>query len=84
MIGSEDIGCFSIPLTEEGFQCERALAKYIGVNFIPDIFAKVQVIAPGNKPIDQPQLKSLRKVVGHMKETIHARLDFVKLDLGSV
>lgn len=81
---SEKIGCLRIEIMEESFRSQRALAQYSVMNCILDICTTVQLIAHGNRAVEDAKFILLRKEIDNMKETIYVSLDFVKLDLGSV
>lgn len=56
--------------TEKGFKSQRILAHYIDEGSRPVICATAQLIASGNMPIVEAQIKSLRKAIDRNNEII--------------
>lgn len=69
---------------EELFVSNRELAKYVGLNFRPDVCASVNTISPGNDLTNQQHIKQFRKITTFIKETADQGLDFVRLILETV
>lgn len=76
----EKIGKLQFTKTIDGFISNRALAQYVVVIVRPDIFAPVQLIAPGKEPPSKEDMKKLGKVTQYLKDTAELGLEFVELD----
>lgn len=67
--------------TQNHFTIQCSMAQYIGLNFRPDIWAPVQLVAPGKRLKTELDYKSLNKTTRFLKTTKNQGLNFVPLNL---
>lgn len=72
------------PLTAKNSASIRATAQYVGVNFIPDVCATIQLLAPGSEEDTDSEKKQLSKCIMFLKGTKDVGLRFAPLHLTSV
>lgn len=63
------------------FISARELAQYIGMKTRPDVCAPIKLIAPGNTPPPNKEIRLLKNITTFMKDTCDQGLDYVKLYL---
>lgn len=63
---------------EKKFKSQRKLARYITVNYGPEVYATALIIARGHNTICDQQFQSLRKVVDHLKDTGDVGIQFCR------
>lgn len=69
VIQTEEIDRLETATNQKEFSSQRAFSQYIGVNIRPDVYAPVQLIAPGNTPTRSDDWKSLEKSIKFIKST---------------
>lgn len=60
--------------SEKDFISNRAVGHYVGFNVRPDVFAPIQLLAPGKDPTSRKEVKKLRKVTKFLKRHSDARV----------
>lgn len=56
-------------MTDKYLISQRYLAKYIGVNVLPEVCTLIQSIAPGTQPSTEDEYKSLKRKTSFMQKT---------------
>lgn len=68
-----------MPIAENNFIGQWKLVGYVGVDFRPDICSFAGLIAPGNKKVQEAQIRSMEKGNSLTKETRKVRHVFSSL-----
>lgn len=68
-----------VPTAEAGLKSQRTLSKYMGVNWRPDKFVAVQLIATSGETVAKDQFDSLNRTGHALNKSAMQGPDFVKL-----